>query len=341
MTAPEGIQTAVLDLWLEASVGLDPPLRYSTIAGGRSNLTYLVRDARDRVVVLRRPPLKQVLATAHDVVREHTIISALASTAVPVPEALALCTDQDVTGAPFYVMAFVSGHILRNQADAEAETDTVMRGRASLSLVDVLASIHLVDVDAVGLDQFGRRDSYVERQLARWRRQLEQATSDVPGELYRVHDALAQSVPPAGATGIVHGDFKVGNCVLGHDGNVRAVLDWELSTLGDPLADLAVYLIYWRRPSDGDVVEDIIGYPTLADGFLERERLVERYVEQSGRKVDDLVFYEAFAAWKLACILQGVLDRYRGGAMIDDGADVGSITHRIRRLAGEASALLD
>jgi aminoglycoside phosphotransferase (APT) family kinase protein len=340
VTDPDGIRSPTLDPWLASHVGLVPPLTYTIVAGGRSNLTYLVDDTRERRVVLRRPPLKQVLATAHDMVREHTIISALASTDVPVAEALALCTDDDVTGAPFYVMAFVPGHILRNRAAAEAEISVAARRRTSLALVDVLAAIHLVDVDAVGLGDLGHRDGYVERQLARWCRQLEHASSGMPAELREIHDVLAAYVPPVGATGIVHGDYRTDNCVLGADGSVRAVLDWELCTLGDPMADLGLHLVYWRRPGDDDVVEDIISYPTLADGFLERDALVERYAARTGREVRGVTFYEAFAEWRLACILHGVLDRYRGGAMAEDDADVDSIEHRIRRLTASAAARL-
>jgi aminoglycoside phosphotransferase (APT) family kinase protein len=338
--ALDGIREQTLVPWLEAHVGLVPPVTFTLVAGGRSNLTYLVDDDAGRRVVLRRPPLKQVLATAHDMGREHRILTALGDTDVPVPATLAHCTDDDVNGAPFYVMSYVAGHIVRDQATAESVLTEDSRRRASVSMIDVLGRIHSVDPDAVGLGELGRKDGYIARQLKRWRGQLDQATSDVPPELFDVHAALAASIPEQGPAGIVHGDYRLDNCLLDDEGTVQGVLDWELCTLGDPLADLGLLLVYWRQPGDDDLVEDVIGHPTVAPGFLRRDELVERYGERTGRDLGAVAYYEAFGEWKLACILQGVLDRYRGGAMADDGTDAEAFAGRVQRMAERASRRL-
>ena len=338
--APDGIDERTLVPWLVAEIGLRAPLTFTFVAGGRSNLTFLVDDDTGRRVVLRRPPLGMVLASAHDMGREHRIISALGDTGVPVPKAFAHCDDEAVNGAPFYVMSYVPGHAVRDQATAEAVLTLDARRRASHSMVDVLVDIHAVDVEAVGLGDLGRKDGYIARQLKRWNGQLEHATSEVPPQLREVHAALAASIPEQGPAAIVHGDYRVDNCLLDEAGTVQAVLDWELCTLGDPLADLGLLLVYWREPGDADLLEDVIGYPTLADGFLRRGELVERYAARSGRDVSSIGFYEAFGEWKLACILQGVLDRYRGGAMGDDGADVESFAIRVRNMAERAAVRL-
>ena len=338
--APAGITDSTLVPWLEANVaGLQGPLEFELVAGGKSNLTYIVTAPDGRRIVLRRPPLKQVLATAHDMGREHRIISALAPTDVPVPAALAFCDDPDVNGAPFYVMEFVDGHVVRNRKTASALLPVPARRTASESLIDVLAAIHAVDPDAVGLGELGRREGYIARQLKRWHGQLEHATSPVPDVLHDVHARLAASIPDQGPAAIAHGDFRLDNCLLGDDGRVRAVLDWELCTLGDPLADLGLLLVYWREPTDPDLAETIVGYPTSVEGFLTRDELVARYAERTGRDVSQVGFYVAFGFWKLACILQGVADRFRDGAMGDDTGD-GGLGAGVQGLGDQAAAAI-
>lgn len=338
---PDGINEATLVPWLEANVeGLRAPLTFTLVAGGKSNITYRMTDATGRACVLRRPPLKQVLATAHDMGREHRIITALGPTDVPVPATLAYCDDPAVNGAPFYVMAFVEGHVLRNRNAAERVLTEPTRRRASESLVDVLGAIHAVDPDAVGLGELGRRDGYIARQLKRWSGQLEHATSAVPPALQDVHARLAAAIPEQGPAAITHGDYRLDNTLVDDAGEVQAVLDWELCTLGDPLADLGLLLVYWGEPGE-DVTEDILGYPTTAPGFMTRAELVDRYAATTGRDVAHVGYYTAFGYWKLGCILQGVMDRYRGGAMADDGTDAGGFTGRVEALAELASEALD
>ncbi len=320
MSAPDGIDAVVVTDWFRSHVqALTEPLRFDLIAGGHSNLTFTVTDADDRRWVLRRPPLGQVLATAHDMGREHRIISALGPTAVPVPPTVGLCSDDSVNGAPFYVMDFVDGRVVRGQSDAEALSNE-QRRRAGESIVDVLASIHTVDVDAVGLGDLGRKDGYIARQLTRWYSQFQASDSQVDGGLglgvvHEVHDRLAARIPQQQGAAIVHGDYRLDNCMLGDDGQVISVLDWEICTLGDPLADLGLLWVYWSDPGDDAVLPQ--ASPTALEGFPRKAELVERYAAASERDLSDLGFYVAFGCWKLTCIIAGVYARYAGGAMGD------------------------
>ncbi|HEX7096654.1 MAG TPA: phosphotransferase family protein [Acidimicrobiales bacterium] len=334
---PAGLDAERVTAWLSSHIpDIEPPLTFTLIAGGRSNLTYRVEDSAGRRWALRRPPLGHVLATAHDVAREHRIMSALAPTEVPVPEPVALCEDVDVNGAPFYVMSFVDGVVLRDIPTAEA-FDAALRPEASRSLVDALAAIHAVDVDAVGLGQLARREGYIERQLKRWRTQYEATRSIEAPAIERAHELLAAKVPKQGPAGIVHGDFRLDNCIFGPDGHVAAVLDWELCTLGDVLADLGQLLVYWTEPGEDGALESP---PTTVPGFFTRDELVARYAERTGRDLSQLDFYVAFAAWKVACILDGVHKRYAAGAMgapPEHGLD--SFRKRVLKLAERAETI--
>jgi aminoglycoside phosphotransferase (APT) family kinase protein len=315
----EGIDPAgVTDWFVDHAAAVTPPLHFELITGGHSNLTFSVRDADERHWVLRRPPLGQVLATAHDMGREHRIITALAPTDVPVAPTVGLCTDDSVNGAPFYVMEFVDGTVVRDASVAERLSPAV-RGAASESIVEVLARIHAVDLPGSGLDDLGRHEGYIERQLKRWYSQFEKSkTRDVP-ELDRVYQDLSSEVPiQAGAT-IVHGDYRLDNCMIGEDGQIIAVLDWELCTLGDPLADLGLLMVYWTDPDD--VHPAGVSGATVLDGFLRRDDLLARYAEVSGRDLSAIDYYVAFGYWKLACIIEGVYARYKGGAMGHRGED--------------------
>ncbi len=314
-----GIDSAAVTTWLSARVpALSPPLDFSLIAGGHSNLTYRVTDSAGRPFVLRRPPLGQVLATAHDMSREHRIISALHSTNVPVPSTIGLCTDDSVIGAPFYMMDFVNGTVVRDPAGAAALSEA-QRRTASESIVDVLAAIHSVDVDAVGLGDLGRKESYIERQLKRWYTQYQASKTQNPGMDFaavdRVHDILAAQVPQQQGAAIVHGDYRLDNCMLSSDGSVGAVLDWEICTLGDPLADVGLLWVYWADPGEENTLPQ--ASPTAATGFLRKAEVLDRYAAASGRDLTHIDFYIAFGYWKLTCIMAGVYARYAGGAMGD------------------------
>ncbi|MFC1412570.1 phosphotransferase family protein [Streptacidiphilus sp. N1-12] len=295
---------------------VDGPLRAELIAGGKSNLTYLLRDDRHRWV-LRRPPLGHVLATAHDMSREYRVIAALAGTPVPVPVVHLLCTEEEVLGAPFYLMDEVPGLVYRSAEDAAGLGPE--RARAlSFRLMDVLAELHSIDPAAVGLGDFGRPDGYLERQVSRWFRQFESSRSrDIPGmdELQR---RLAEHVPASQRTTIVHGDYRLDNTMVTADDRIAAVLDWEMATLGDPLADLGLMKVYW------EIAGDIPGNPVAQAvspeaGFPGMDELARHYAGRTGLDLTPLPWYTAFAAYKLAVIAEGIHFRYTQGKTVGEG----------------------
>jgi aminoglycoside phosphotransferase (APT) family kinase protein len=313
----EAIDVPKVSTWFEANIpGVVTPLNFDLVAGGRSNLTYRVADAAGHTYVLRRPPTGLLLATAHDMSREHRLIAAMGPAGVPVPQALGLCTDGTVNGAPFYVMNFVAGHVVHSAEEAEALFDLHGRQRVSESLVDTLAAIHALDPDEVGLGDLARREGYIARQLKRWYGQYQASRDqaggpDVPA-VDEVHAALIETIPEQGPAGVVHGDYRLDNTMVDDAGEVVAVLDWELCTLGDVLADVGQLLAYWAEPGE----ESPLAHSgTQAAGFFSRAEVVERYAKVSGRDLSQLDYYEAFAYWKLACILEGVYVRYAAGAM--------------------------
>ena len=313
-----GIDADKVTAWFkDHAPGVEAPLSFDLITGGRSNLTFRVEDAAGHAWVLRRPPLGHVLATAHDMGREHRIQSALAATDVPVPGIVGLCQDEAVNGAPFYVMDFVDGAVLRDRATGE-QLDSASRKHAGAQIADVLARIHAVDVDAVGLGDLGRKEAYLERQLKRWHRQWEQSKTRELPVVDQVHAELTERAPEQGPATIVHGDYRLDNCLVGKDGTIEAVLDWELCTLGDPLADVGLLLVYWTDP--GDEGSPLGDSATTLDGFPHRAEVAAAYAEASGRDLSDIDYYVAFGYWKLACILEGVYARYRAGVMGQSGS---------------------
>jgi aminoglycoside phosphotransferase (APT) family kinase protein len=324
---PPGLHLEPVRAWLDrAGVGLDcsAPLSATLFPSGRSNVTYLLTDARGGAVVLRRPPLGNVLPTAHDMAREHRVLTGLARVGFPAPAALALCEDVEVTGAPFLVMAYVPGRIVAT-ADEAAALTVEERSRLSSALVETLARLHAVDVDVAGLGDLGRPTGYLPRQLARWSKQWgltrtrDLATMDRLGEqLARVLDGLADNLPWS----LVHGDFRLDNVILATDApTVQAVLDWEMSTLGDPLSDLALTLVYWSEAGDRlrhrvPVAEHL----TDAAGFAGRARLVEDYAVASGRTLDHLDACTALACFKLAVITESIHARTLSGKQLGTAA---------------------
>ena len=309
----QGIDVAKVSRWLSDNVaGARAPFNFQLIAGGRSNLTFLVTDDNGIRYVLRRPPLGHVLATAHDMAREHRIISAVGQTNVPVPATLGLCTDESVNGAPFYVMNFVDGVVLDNAEKAEL-LDKSLRRSASFNLIDVLCELHDVDIDAVGLGNLAKREGYIERQIKRWSTQWENSKTRELPEIDEVVRLLSTKVPRQQDVSIAHGDFRFGNVLTDvATGRIAAVLDWELCTLGDPLADLGYIGVYW---SDGPASALRANDPTPAGGFTTYRELVERYATKTGRDVSGVDYYVAFSCWRLAVISEGVYARYLHGAM--------------------------
>jgi len=338
-----GINEANVTAWMVQHVGAVAPLNFELIAGGRSNLTFRVSDAAAHTYALRRPPTSHVLPTAHDMVREHTIISALYPLGVPVARPLGLCTDADVNERPFYVMEFVDGAILRDRAQAESAFDVDTRAVIGDHLAATLAQLHDVDVDEAGLGGLARHDGYIERQLRRWRTQFDQMKVegvDHETVVDEVGDDLARSIPVQQRVTVVHGDYRLDNTVLDRQGSVRAILDWEICTLGDPMADLGVLLCYWSEP--GDATAALLGAaPTSAPGFATRDQVLKAYERHTSLDVSQVHYYQAFGYWKLACILQGVFARYRAGATAGDQGSVDEFPAHIAMLAETAKQTLE
>jgi len=322
--------------WLVEHIpGAVAPFRFDLIAGGRSNLTFRVTGADGSRFVLRRPPLGHVLATAHDMAREHRIIAAVGTTGVPVPPALGLCTDLEVNGAPFYVMGFVDGEVL-DSVEKAALLPYELRRPASEHLIDVLADLHAVDIDEVGLGDFAKREGYIERQVKRWSAQWEGSkTRELPA-IDEVAVRLRERMPVQRGTSIAHGDFRFGNALVDvQQGRVAAVLDWELCTLGDPLADVGYLGVYWY---DGEAANVRANDPTSADGFPSYADLLERYATRTGRDLSGIDYYVAFSCWRLAVISEGVYARYLHGAMGEQDVDITQFKVGVDALAARALA---
>ena len=337
----EGVDAAALTAWLSAEVPRlrtgDGPVRVSRISGGHSNLTYRVVDDAGAAFALRRPPTGGVLATAHDMSREWRFISTLDPTPVPVPEAVAYCADTGVIGAEFYVMGFVEG-VVPGDPQTGLTIPQELRRSCGLDVADVLAALHAVDPDEVGLGDLRRPGSYLERQLRRWHRQVHQSAIEDLEAVDAAHALLVERMPEPSEPRIAHGDYRPGNLSFGADGRIAAIFDWELATLGAPLADLGWVLASWERP--GDPRPAITTGPTAAPGWPERDEVAARYAELSGRSLRDLPYFLAFARWRSACIGAGVYTRYREGNM-GSGAEQGAaLEERARRVVAEAEAAI-
>jgi len=329
-----GLDLERLCAWWPDHVGTPAgELRATLIAGGKSNLTYEVTDGAATWIV-RRPPLGHVLATAHDMAREYRVMTALRTTEVPVPETFALCQDPEVIGAPFYVMDRVAGTPYREARElAPLGADRVRA--ISIRLVDTLAMLHQVDPTEVGLADFGRAEGFLTRQVARWKKQLDAShTRDLPAA-DRLHARLAASLPPESAPGIVHGDYRLDNVLIDERDELVAVLDWEMATLGDPLTDLALMVVYQRMGSTaGALVSDVASAP----GYLSEDEVLQQYAAAGGRDLSRFGFYLGLAAFKLAGILEGIHYRYLHGQTVGSGFEhIGEAIHPL--LAAGLSAL--
>ncbi|MEU9522426.1 MULTISPECIES: phosphotransferase family protein [unclassified Streptomyces] len=293
------------------------PLSGRLIEGGRSNLTYAVSDGAARWVV-RRPPLGHVLATAHDMRREHRVISALHPTDVPVPRPVLLCEDDEVLGAPFYVMEFVEGTPYRT-AEQLAPLGPERTRAAVLNLVDTLVGLHAVDPVEVGLADFGRPEGFLDRQLRRWAKQLDASRNRDLAGIDELHATLGRELPRSPAPTVVHGDYRLDNVLIGGEGDeIRAILDWEMSTLGDPLTDLGLLVMY---SSPLGMPDSPVSTTAQAPGHPAPAELIERYAARSGRDVSTVAWYTAFAWFKLAVILEGIHYRYTLGQTVGRGFD--------------------
>ncbi len=335
---PDGIDGPGVEGWFADNVGdAELPLTFVRIAGGHSNLTYRVSDSAGRSWALRRPPLGKRLGSAHDMTRENRVVSALASTPVPVAPVVGLCEDESVNEAPFYVMEFIEGPVLRGLAEAETFPDHDDRRAIAERVVDTLVAIHGVDPDAAGLGELGRKEDYVARQLHRWQGQWEKSKTRELALVDEVHQRLSARIPEQGPATIVHGDYRLDNMILTPAGEVAAVVDWELCTLGDPLADVGLLMVYW--PRDGEEATSLGQPANLAPGFPDRDELKSRYAERSGRDLSQLDFYVALGYWKLAIILEGVYARYAAGGYgkVDDGIKYfATVVEKLAEAADEA-----
>ncbi|HEX6586722.1 MAG TPA: phosphotransferase family protein [Solirubrobacterales bacterium] len=337
--APEGIDRAGIEGWFEANVpGARPPLTFERISGGRSNLTFGVHDSAGGAWALRRPPLGKRLGSAHDMGREHRVISSLQGTPVPVPPVVGLCEDESVNGDPFYVMGFVEGPVLRSAEDAKRFDESERRAIGE-RVVDTLVAIHDVDPDAVGLGELGRKQAYVERQLKRWYGQWEQQRTRELPLVDDVHDRLAARVPEQGPATIVHGDYRLDNMILTPAGEVAAVVDWELCTLGDPLADVGMLLVYWSE--EGDELMPLFSPATITPGFPNRDEVRALYGERSGRDLSRIDFFVALGYWKLAIILEGVYARYSSGQYGETDEGFEEFAKIVQRLSEAADAAVN
>jgi aminoglycoside phosphotransferase (APT) family kinase protein len=319
VTDPPGLEIERLQtyLWLEQPRLLGRPISAALFDGGKSNLTYALTDGETEVV-LRRPPLGHVLATAHDMRREFRMQRGLAGSAVPVPRTLHLCNDPTIIGAPFYLMELVRGTVYRSGEDTSRLTAEHRTALAD-ELVDVLARLHAIDPVEAGLADLGRPDGYLERQVRRWASQLDQSRSrDLPG-IDELRDRLARQVPVSRRSGVVHGDYRLDNVIVGDDLRVRAVVDWEMATIGDPLADIGLLLVYWDGLTNVD--NPITTGMGAGAGFPAGEHLLARYVSRSGADVSRLDWYVALGFFKVAVILEGIHYRYVHGQTIGPGFD--------------------
>lgn len=322
----DGIEHGPLEEWFrERVIDLEPPLDYEKIHGGLSNLTYLVTDQSGARWVLRRPPLGKILGSAHDMGREVRVVEALAGTDVPVPPVVGYCEDPEVTGAPFYVMDFVEGPVIRGPEQAAAFPAVEQRRRLGEGLVETMARIHSVDINQVGLTDLGRHDGYVQRQLKRWSGQWEKSKTRELPLIEEVHVRLVELAPPQSAVTLVHGDYRLDNVIYSPTGEVAAVVDWELCTIGEPLADLGLLMVYWREAGDQPI--PMIHPATVEPGFPTRRQLAELYGEISGRDISRLNYFVALGFWKLAVISEGVLARFTAGQY---GEDVGEVAEQSR-----------
>ncbi len=336
-----GIDLDSLLPWFSANVAPVRELRAKVIGRGLSNLTYEIA-ADGKRWVLRRPPLSHVLPTAHDMEREYTVQKALLGSAVPVPRMVAYCSDESVIGRPFYVMEYVVGEVPSDAETFERRYDPSRRERISRRLVEVLVALHAVDYEAVGLGNFGRPQGYMARQVRRFVQQLDRSrTRDLP-LLDELAARLSRAVPDRSDFSIVHGDYRLDNTIVSAEGDIQAVLDWELSTLGDPLADVGMLSMYWCDPGD-DLFADAPGVESslisALPGFMRKEEALEYYGRLSGRDLSDIAFYQTFAHFKLAVILEGINRRYKEGGTVGEGFD--RVAAMVTRVAERGKEIAD
>lgn len=334
----DGLDLAAVQKFFDATVpGVCGPLHAELLHGGRSNLTYRLTDGNSSWV-LRRPPLGTLTPSAHDMVREYQVVAGLGSTGVPVPRAVALGEDPSILGVPFSVVEYVPGRVIRTKDDLHTLPGAEI-ARCACALMDVLAELHAVDPESVGLGGFGRPEGYLARQIRRWHDQWNRVRTRTLPDIETLHVRLADICPEESGASIVHGDYRIDNCLLGKQmpPAIAAVLDWELATLGEPLADLGMFIFYWREP--GDARPAMTPAPTMRPGFPSRAYLAERYANRTGADLGDLPSWVALAHFKSAAIAQGIAARVKAGAMA--GQEFGDIEGEVERIAAAGLAILE
>ena len=342
-STPEGYQVAAVEQWVRENIAaLTPPFKWIKLEGGHSNLTYLIEDQNAKKAVIRRPPLGELLPKAHDMSREWSVISALNKTNVPVPHAYGFCENPEITGAWFYIMGWVEGKALQTNQDTEQWVGEAARPNLAISFIDALADLHAVEPDAVGLSTLGKKEAYIQRQINTWYRSWTSSAAPAQFDDPRAHDIklyLSENIPLQEPAKIVHGDYGLHNVLVTAEGEVKAVVDWEICTLGDPLADLAYALNQWVQASDPILAK--VDAATLVPGFPGRDSLTERYQQKTGRDLSQLDFYIGFNYWKSACILHGVYARYREGKKSTEGINLDDLRQRIENSLGLSQYAID
>lgn len=336
---PEGINIENVTAWFAERVDITGPLQFDLIAGGRSNMTYNVTDTAGGHFVLRRPPMGELLPSAHDVAREHRLMDALADSPVPVPRLIGLCQDESVNGRDFYAMHFLEGVIVRD-IEIGQTIEPAARTAMCHELINTLVALHRVDIDEVGLGNLAKRSGYIERQLKRWSGQWDKSKTRELPLFDRVKDELMTRLPTDAPTTIAHGDYRLSNCMMDPTGPVTGVLDWELCTLGDPMADLAGLLGYWHDPADPDAGGD--NETTGLDGFLSQDEMASLYADEMKVSLELVDYYRGFASWRLASIAEGVYARYVNGQQgsQDEELDLEEYKEGVERRVEKAAAYL-
>lgn len=326
-----------LETWMRGNIaGLDGDMAVAQFTGGHANLTYCVSFG-DQEVVVRRPPFGEIPPGAHDMAREYRVLSGLNPVFDRAPRALAFCEDVSVIGAQFLVVERRQGEVVRSAIPDSLASLTDVERRLSHALIDALAEFHTVDPAAAGLDRLGRPEGFLDRQLAGWHNRWQRAAPEPTPVFDEVHARLVATRPAHSRVSLLHNDFKFDNCMFaeGEPDRVTSIFDWDMATLGDPLVDLGTLLSYWKDPVDGIERSPTVGLDMT--GFATRAELVERYAA-AGHDVDGIDWYEAFATWKLAIVLQQLFNRYAAGHTDDDR--LGQFDHHIQPLAEHANTML-
>lgn len=344
-TDTPGYERASVEEWVRSNVdGLTPPFKWDRLTGGHSNLTYALVDVDGSEAVVRRPPMGVLLPKAHDMGREYKVIFGLGQTNVPVAKAYGFCEDESVTGANFYLMSKVPGRAMYSSEDVEDWLDMDARKAMGHSFFDTLADLHSVDPDDVGLGDLGRKDGYVARQIrtwyGSWNASIKGAQYD-DARIHDLHDYLVAAIPEQGPARVVHGDYGPHNCMVARDGTVTAILDWEIATLGDPLADLAYAMNGWGEGGDSTDDDQVPGAATSAAGFEGCTVLAERYAKRTGADLSKLTYYRAFNHFKTGCILHGVYARYLMGQKSTSGVDIEALKTKMLATIDCAVASVD